>query len=234
VAEHAPGRLYGTGPGVITPDGCAVEFYARMPALGEPAIVHDAVGAGASILELGCGTGRITHPLSALGHLVVAVDESPEMLAHVHGAETVCARIEDLALGRCFDAVLLASNLINAPDEATRAAILGACRRHVADDGSVIIQQHAPDWFATAPETERTVAGITMRLRDVSRPGPDLLSATAEYVSGDQRWTQTFTAKRLGDAELAASLAAAGLRLDRFLTDNRTWLRAQPAGARSS
>ena len=94
---------------MITPDGCAVDFYARMTAMGEPAIVHDAIGPGASILELGCGTGRITHPLTGLGHPVVAVDESPEMLAHVRGAETVCARIEDLDLGRRFDAVLLAS-----------------------------------------------------------------------------------------------------------------------------
>ena len=92
----------GTGPGVITPDGCAVDFYARMTAMGEPEIVHDAIPAGASILELGCGAGRVTHPLVALGHPVTAVDESPEMLAHVRGAETVRARIEDLALGRRF------------------------------------------------------------------------------------------------------------------------------------
>ena len=67
----------GTGPGVITPDGCAVDFYARMTAMGEPEIVHDAIPAGASILELGCGAGRVTHPLVALGHPVTAVDESP-------------------------------------------------------------------------------------------------------------------------------------------------------------
>ena len=36
-------RLVGTGPGEITPDGCAVEFYALLPAMGEPEIVHDAV-----------------------------------------------------------------------------------------------------------------------------------------------------------------------------------------------
>ena len=49
---------YGTGPGVITPDGCAVDFYALMPDFGEPAIVHEAAGPGAWILELGCGAGR--------------------------------------------------------------------------------------------------------------------------------------------------------------------------------
>jgi SAM-dependent methyltransferase len=220
---------HGTGPGVITPDGCSVEFYARMTALGEPAIVHDALRPGASILELGSGTGRITHPLAALGHRVVAVDESPDMLAYVRDAETVCSRIEDLALGRRFDAVLLASHLVNA-DPTTRAAFLAACRRHVADDGCVIIQQHPPEWFSAAADAETTRDGITLRMRDVSRPAPNLVTATMEYADGDQRWTQAFTATRLDETELAAALADAGLRLDRYLTDDHAWLRAMPAG----
>jgi SAM-dependent methyltransferase len=218
---------YGTGPGVITPDGCAVDFYALMPDLGEPAIVHEAAGAGASILELGSGAGRVTHPLIGLGHQVVAVDESPEMLAHVRGAETVCARIQDLSLDRRFDAVLLASHLINA-DEQTRSIFLAACRQHVADDGCVIVQQHGPEWFAAAEEGETIRDGVTYRLRDVSRPAPNLVSATVEYVVGERCWTQTFTTRRLDEDELAGALAAAGLRLDRYLTADRSWFRAIP------
>ena len=53
----------GTGPGVITPDGCAVDFYRVLPAMGEPEVVHGAILAGAGILELGAGAGRMTHPL---------------------------------------------------------------------------------------------------------------------------------------------------------------------------
>ena len=223
-------QSYGTGPGVITPDGCAVDFYALMPDFGEPAIVHEAAGAGASILELGSGAGRVTHPLTALGHPVVAVDESPEMLAHIHDAETVCARIQDLSLGRRFGAVLLASHLINADDE-TRRTFLEVCRRHVAGDGCVIIQQHSPAWFAQARDSEMTRDGVVYRLRDVSRPAPNLLSATVEYAVGDQCWTQTFTTTRLDEAELTASLAAAGLRLDRYLAEDRSWLRAIPVTA---
>jgi SAM-dependent methyltransferase len=220
-------RSYGTGPGVITPDGCAVDFYALMPDFGEPAIVHEAAGAGASILELGCGAGRVTHPLIALGHPVVAVDESPEMLAHVRDAETVCASIQDLSLGRRFGAVLLASHLINADDE-TRRVFLDVCREHVADDGCVIVQQHSPEWFSAAQDGEVTRDGIILRLRDVSRPAPNLVSATAEYVVGDRCWTQAFTTRRLDEAELTAALAAARLRLDRYLTEDRGWFRAVP------
>ena len=193
--------------------------------MGEPAIVHDAAGPGVSVLDLGCGTGRITHPLVALGHPVVAVDESPEMLAHVRGAETVCARIQGLSLGRRFGAVLLASHLINA-DTGVRSAFLATCRHHVADDGCVIVQQHTPEWFSAAGETEDIRDGVTYRMRDVSRPAPNLLTATVEYLVGGRRWTQTFTATSLDDAELAASLGAAGLRLDRYLTEDRSWFRA--------
>jgi 2-polyprenyl-3-methyl-5-hydroxy-6-metoxy-1,4-benzoquinol methylase len=85
VDEHT-----GTGPGAITSDGCAVEFYALLPTFGEPGIVHAAVPPGASILELGCGTGRILRPLAALGHPVTGVDDSPDMLARVADLPRTC------------------------------------------------------------------------------------------------------------------------------------------------
>ena len=113
-------------------------------------------------------------------------------------------------------------------DQETRHTFLDTCRRHVADDGCVIIQQHSPEWFATASDSEMSRAGMILRLRDVSRPAPNLVSATAEYVVGDRRWTQTFTTVRLDEAELAAALAAAGLRLDRYLTEDHSWFRAVP------
>jgi SAM-dependent methyltransferase len=190
--------------------------------------VHEAAGPGASILELGCGAGRVTRPLTALGHAVVAVDESPDMLARVTGAETVCSSIEELSLGRRFDAVLLSSNLINVPDDDVRAAMLATCRAHVSDAGCVIVQQHPPAWFEITCDRERTRDGIILRMRGMTRPAPDLISGTAEYVAGDSRWTQTFTARRLSEPVLTESLAAAGLRLDRYLTPDQGWFRAVP------
>ena len=71
---------HGSGPGIITPDGCAVDFYGLLPPGRDPEVIHGAIGAGASILELGAGAGRVTHALLRLGHPVVAVDESAEML----------------------------------------------------------------------------------------------------------------------------------------------------------
>src|SRR6266700_2332062 len=111
---------HGDGPGAITPDGCSVELYSALPPAQEPRIVHDASPHGASILELGAGAGRVTHALLALGHPVVAVDESPEMLERIHGAETVLARIEELALSRRFDAVLPEGELVYRMRDVTR------------------------------------------------------------------------------------------------------------------
>jgi len=200
-----------------------------MSARRKPEIVHEAAGdPAASILELGSGAGRVTAPLVELGHRVVAVDESPEMLGHIKSARTVCARIQDLTLAERFDVVLLASHLINVPGEPERQELLGACVRHVAPDGCVIIEQHAPDWFATAAESESETDGIVFRLRDVSRPAPDLLAATVEYQAGDRVWTQTFTTRMLTEGQLTASLATAGLAFDRYLTEDHTWLRAIP------
>jgi SAM-dependent methyltransferase len=78
------GRCVGTD---AAPDGSPVEVYLRLPPGEEPGIVHAAVPEGAAVLELGCGAGRLTRALLAFGHPVVAVDQSPEMLRHVQGAE---------------------------------------------------------------------------------------------------------------------------------------------------
>jgi hypothetical protein len=41
----------GTGPGTITPDGCAVELYSRLPAGADPDIVAAAVPAEAYLTD---------------------------------------------------------------------------------------------------------------------------------------------------------------------------------------
>jgi SAM-dependent methyltransferase len=228
----------GTGPGAITPDGCAVELYAMVPARGEPGIIDATAPPNASILELGCGAGRVTHPLIAMGHTVVGVDESPEMLAHVRGARTVPARIDGLDLGELFDVVVLASHLVNVPEDDLLAAFLATCARHVRDTGCVVIQRHPVTWFDTVVPSRRTapagdgVEAITYVLDGISRPTPDHIAATAEYLVGDRRWTQTFVARRLDDERLRSALAAAGLRLDdAYLTDDGAWVRARPVAS---
>jgi len=149
-----------------TRDGSPVEFYELLPAMGEPELVHGVIPAGATVLELGCGAGRITRALVALGHPVTAVDDSPEMLAEVRAGETVFADIRQLHLGRTFGCVLLMSNLVNAGED-DRRAFLRCCREHVALDGVVVIERMDPQprWGArrasTVPSTSRSSCSRT-------------------------------------------------------------------------
>jgi ubiquinone/menaquinone biosynthesis C-methylase UbiE len=218
----------GTGPGAITPDGCAVDFYALLPPAGEAEIVHAAVPPGASVLELGCGTGRILRRLAALGHPVLGVDESAEMLARATDVDTVRAPIQGLRLGRRFGAVLVASTLVNTPEPELRDAMLDAARRHIEPGGRVVVQRHRPEWFDTAEPSTVERDGIRYTLGEVHRDGP-LLTTTVRYEVGDDRWTHAFTARRLTDEETVAVLSRAGFGDVRWLTDDRTWLAASAA-----
>ena len=49
------------------PDGSPVGVYVRLPELGEGELIASVLPAGASVLELGCGTGRITRQLVRQG-----------------------------------------------------------------------------------------------------------------------------------------------------------------------
>jgi hypothetical protein len=49
-----------------------------------------------------------------------------------------------------------------------------------------------------------------------------------QYQAIGLTWTQSFTSRRLTEEDLTASLDQADLALDRYLTEDLTWLRAVP------
>ena len=219
----------GTGPGEITSDGCAVELYTLLPSSGEAATVHAAVPAGASILELGCGTGRILRPLAGLGHRVHGVDDSAGMLARLSDLPATCAPIESLRLDETFDVVLLASTLLNTGPR-QRRAFLATCRHHLAGTGEVVFQYHPPAWFDTFPDAPRDgiIGEIAVVVR-TCRQVPAGIACELEYRAGSQTWTHAWTSYRISDAELTADLAAADLAFGRWLTADHAWFTARAA-----
>jgi caffeoyl-CoA O-methyltransferase len=218
----------------VAPDGSPVEIYRRLPATGEPELIHGAIPAGASILELGCGAGRITHELIRLGHAVTAVDESSEMLANVRGAEIVRAEIETLELGRTFDCVVLASHFVNEVDPERRCRLLEVCARHVAPSGSVLVESYPAGFDWDAAVGKGSVHGdVAITVTEARVDGP-LVDAVVEYAVDGRSWRQTFTARMLDEAELVASLADAGLELVRWLDVPNSWCEARPCENRAS
>jgi SAM-dependent methyltransferase len=193
------------------PDGSPVDVYTRLPELGEGEIVASVLPTGASVLELGCGTGRITRQLVALGLCVTAVDESAEMLAHVRDADTVQARIEGLDLGRRFDGAVLASNLVNA-ERASRRAFLETCRRH----SDVVVCEGLP--LAWLPEDGETALGEVRSRLYVDAVDDGVVRGEVEYEAGGEKWRHSFAMQVFADeAKLETALAEVGLRLERRL-----------------
>ncbi|MBO8187764.1 class I SAM-dependent methyltransferase [Streptomyces spirodelae] len=222
----------GTGPGEITPDGCAVEVYSRLPDMGEAAIVASAVAGprGRTLLELGAGAGRMTRALVREGFRVTAVDESPGMLDLIEDARTVRSAIKDLDLGERFDVVTLASFLVNSADDDQRTGLLSACARHVADDGCVVIQrQHDTRNEDVRPGHGWRGDDMSITTTEVEPVGDGVVRTRVEYVVEQHTWTQTYFSRVLPEPVFTEVLAASGLKVDRWLTDRHDWVRAVPA-----
>ncbi|MHA7652350.1 class I SAM-dependent methyltransferase [Mycobacterium sp. ML4] len=211
----------------ITSDGSLVEIYRRVSATAEIDLITSELAPGSTILDLGSGVGRIANPLAALGHQVTAVDDSADMLVHVHGADTVQARIEDLRLPGKFDAVLLASSLVNYPPLELRRGFLATVAHHLSPTGKAIIQWRSPQWFAQRPAGtyQRTDGEMLQTMTILHNDGDVVLGEfTLEYAG--QSLTQSFEAHRVGVEALRSLLAEAGMSLDTEDSQSSEWLTA--------
>ena len=206
----------------VAPDGSPVEVYLALPFEADLARVRAVIPPDASILDLGSGPGRLSNPLAAGGHDVVAVDDSAEMLSHVVGASTVLADVWQLELGHTFDVVIALSHLINDRSPARRIELLKVCRRHLADTGVIVLQRYPPDWSPL--EETRSIGDVGVRLFDVQPFNDGGFAAAVEYRLGEQTWIQRFEAAIVDDAELNALAAAAGLIVRRELDDEGSWM----------
>jgi SAM-dependent methyltransferase len=210
----------------IAPDGSPVAFYSRLPATGEPELIDALVPRSASILDLGCGPGRIAGPLAALGHHVTGVDDGAGMIAALPPeVEGVVADARTVRLGRRFDAVLLASHLVNDPDGGPAFAATAAA--HLEPRGIVIAETYPPDWDPAAGvgrETRLGDARITLLRALID---DDRLEAEVRYGVDDLEWTQPFTARILDEGALRKLLDDAGLAFERWL--GRFVARPRPA-----
>jgi SAM-dependent methyltransferase len=222
----------GDGPGIQTPDGCSVNLYRQLPYMGELKDIEDHLLRHTSVLELGCGTGRLCGRLQELGLHTTGVDESTEMLAHLPaGIEGINSTIEALDLARRWPAVLLPSHLINHPDPSTRRQFVEVARRHLSDNGSFYVKRHSPRWLSTVERGQiGESSGIALYADEVARDG-NLVTLTIRYSAPEHVWTQKFTTCALDQHEIESLLSSCGFRRFEWFGSEALWVAANPSDA---
>ncbi|HYG56740.1 MAG TPA: class I SAM-dependent methyltransferase [Symbiobacteriaceae bacterium] len=118
-----------------------------------PFWLEEAGKAGGEILELMCGTGRVSLPLLEAGARLTCVDNAPEMLARLQdklrGRElsaTVCQMdVRELSLPRHYDLAIVPFHAfaeLTSPDDQRRT--LSGIHRHLTGTGRLILTLHNP------------------------------------------------------------------------------------------
>lgn len=101
----------------------------------------EALGPG-SVLDAGCGTGRVAIELARRGIEVVGVDRDASMLDEARrrapGLRWVLADLVDLDLGRPFDVVVMAGNVPLFTPAGDRAGLVRSGAAHLAPGGALI------------------------------------------------------------------------------------------------
>jgi len=118
-----------------------------------PFWINQARKYGGPILELACGTGRITLSLAREGYNVTGIDLSDSMLAEARRkaagekavVDWVKADMRAFDLGQRFALIILPANtlchLLSLPD---LEACLGSVKRHLAPSGRFVIDVFVP------------------------------------------------------------------------------------------
>lgn len=123
-------------------------YQARFDALAEQGMdVHAEASlvlslAPRSVLDAGCGTGRVAIQLARHGVEVLGVDVDASMIAEARRRAPelnwVKADLAALELGRTFDVVVLAGNVPLFCPPADRPALVEACASHVVRGGAMV------------------------------------------------------------------------------------------------
>jgi SAM-dependent methyltransferase len=98
--------------------------------------------APATVLDAGCGTGRVAIELAGHGIEVVGVDADASMLATARRRAPdlpwIASDLAALDLRRTFDVVVLAGNVPLFTPPGTHAALVAGVARHVAGGGRLV------------------------------------------------------------------------------------------------
>ncbi|MCY7342062.1 MAG: class I SAM-dependent methyltransferase [Pseudonocardia sp.] len=124
----------------------------------------------ATVLDGGCGTGRLGIELTVRGVAVVGVDADPDMIAAVRAKapelEWQHCDLADLDRPERFDIVALAGNVVPYVAAERRAAAVVACARHLVPGGRLIAGFQLQDGWPTLGEYDAWCAAAGLRAEE--------------------------------------------------------------------
>ncbi|MFI5732764.1 class I SAM-dependent methyltransferase [Kribbella sp. NPDC051587] len=120
-----------------------------------------------SVLDAGCGTGRVAIELAAHGIEVVGADLDESMLAHARelapGITWVRSDLAELDLGRTFDVVVMAGNVPLFTEPGTQDRLVAGVAKHV---GSILIAGFSLDRGYSVADYDQHCAQAGLKLAE--------------------------------------------------------------------
>ncbi len=199
----------------------------------EPFYREEARRAAGSILELACGTGRLTIPIARDGHEIVGLDASLVMLeaarykakqAGIRGATFVRADMRFFALGSKFALIIVSCNsLADLTTNDDLKAGFSRIREHLRPGGTVAFDIVNPDVTSLARQASEVVCLDTVlgcreiSVRETANYDPVTQIRTANWrVRHNGQPARTLSPHRqrlIFPQELLLLLETAGLKL---------------------
>ena len=141
-----------------------------------------------AILELGCGTGRVSRALAEDGHQLTGIDLSFPMLAVAgRAASTVapryaCMDMAALAFRAAFAAVIAPYNTLNLlTNPETLRSCLDQVRHLLGEDGILLLQLYIPDQNLRALAGKKRFQFRIFDCPDGSKVIKEILKSTAPH-----------------------------------------------------
>ena len=199
----------------------------------EPFYREEARRAAGPVLELACGTGRLTVPIAHDGHEIVGLDASPAMLeaarckaeqAGVRGAMFVRADMRSFALGNKFALLIVSCNsLTHLTTNDDLKACFSRIREHLRPGATVAFDIVNPDVVSLSRAASEVVCldtvlgcrGISVRETADYDPVMQIRTANWRVREGQQsdRILAPLRQRQIFPQELLLLLEAAGLKL---------------------
>jgi SAM-dependent methyltransferase len=145
-----------------------------------------------SVLDAGCGTGRVASELARRGIETMGVDRDESMLATARqlapAITWVLGDLPSIDLHRHFDVVLMAGNVPLFTPQGTQASLIVGCARHLGPNGRLIAGFQLDGRYPLATYDEHCrLAGLECTGRWATWSGAPFSAGDSYAVSVHQR-----------------------------------------------